>query len=202
MTSSSSPTDGARRDRKAPRTRAPRPKSQPKAPTTSREAAPARRAAEAAEGEVLLAVVTGAHGITGEVRLKVFADDLAAHRSFNGGTLTLSSFRPNKAGAIARFAEVRDRNEAEALRGQALTVARDALPPLGEGEFYVADLVGLPVVSTSGAEIGRVVGVENYGAGDLVEVETPGGRRLLAPLTPEAVPEIGARLVIEDAYVE
>lgn len=149
-------------------------------------------------GAVVLAAVTGAHGVGGEVRLKVFAEDLAAHRSFNGGALTLAALRD---GTIARFAEVRDRNAAEALRGTLLTVSRADLPALGEGEYYYADLIGLAAVSTEGEALGRVVAVENFGAGDVIEVERANGRRFMAPM--RAVPEWNAeRLVIDSAFVE
>ncbi|MFL9841931.1 ribosome maturation factor RimM [Sphingomonas sp. ST-64] len=137
---------------------------------------------------VTLAVVIGAHGVTGEVRLKVFADDLSAHRNLNGGALTLKSVRPGNNGAIARFAEVTDRNAAEALRGTELVVPRTALPPLGEGEYYHADLLGLPVVSQGGQPIGTVVAVENFGAGDVIEIEKPDGKRFMVPMRAEAVP--------------
>ena len=140
--------------------------------------------------------MTGAHGIAGEVKLKVFADDLSAFTAFNDGALTLTSLRGN----IARFAEVRDRTAAEALRGTQLTVPRDALPPLGEGEYYHADLLGLPVVSTGGAAVGRVVAVENFGAGDLIEVERDDGKRFMAPMT--AVTTIALDgLVLDAAFV-
>ena len=143
----------------------------------------------------MLAAVTGAHGVSGEVRLKVFADDLSAFTRFNGGALTLRSLR----GTIARFAEVPDRAAAEALRGTTLTVARADLPPLGDGEYYHADLIGLPVVTTAGDPAGRVVAVENFGAGDVIEIEREGGRRFMAPIS--AVPEWDAeRLVIEAAF--
>ena len=78
---------------------------------------------------VVLAAVVGAHGIAGEVRLKVFAEDLSPHKSFNDGALTLTSLRTGSNGAIARFSEVRDRTAAEALRGTTLSVPRSALPP-------------------------------------------------------------------------
>lgn len=156
---------------------------------------------------VTLAAVTGAHGVTGEVRLKLFGDGPAAfrrYRSFNDGRLTLEKLRDDgKGGVIVRFAEVADRNAAEALRGVALTVPRSALPPLPEGEYYHADLIGLPVVSTSGDDLGRCVAVENFGAGDLVEIERPDNSRFLVPMRPEAVPEWSAdRLVIEAVYAE
>jgi len=129
------------------------------------------------------------------VRLKVFADDLSAFTRFNDGALTLRSLR----GTIARFAEVGDRSAAEALRGTTLTVPRADLPPLGEGEYYHADLIGLPVVTTAGDPAGRVVAVENFGAGDVIEVERENGRRFMAPMS--AVPEWNAeRLVLDEAF--
>ena len=125
-----------------------------------------------------LAVIVGAHGIGGEVKLKLFGDDLSAYRSFNGGALTLERYRAG----IARFAEVPDRTAAEALRGTALTVPRSALPPLEEGEYYHADLIGLAVVDAEGAPLGTVAAVENFGAGDLLDVERPDGRRFMVPV--------------------
>ncbi|WP_310100624.1 ribosome maturation factor RimM [Sphingomonas sp. BE138] len=147
---------------------------------------------------MVLAAVAGAHGVAGEVRLKVFADDLAAHRSFNDGALTLVKLRD---GTIARFAEVADRNAAEALRGTVLTVPREALPPLGEGEYYHADLLGLAALSTAGEPLGTVVAVENFGAGDVVEVRRASGKTFMVPM--RAVPEWNAeRLVIDADFVE
>src|SRR3546814_19303194 len=93
------------------------------------------------------------------------------------GALTLTSVRVGSKGAIARFAEITDRTAAEGLRGTALTVPRASLPPLGEGEYYHVDLVGLPVVTDAGPPAGRVVAVEKFGAGDLLEVEDSTGRR-------------------------
>jgi 16S rRNA processing protein RimM len=147
----------------------------------------------------VLAVITGAHGIGGEVKLKFFADDLGAQRSFNDGALTLKSVR----GPIARFAEVADRTAAEALRGVELTVPRSALPPLAEGEYYHADLLGLAAVSDAGEALGHVVAVENFGAGDVVEIERPTGKRFMVPMSAQAVPEWDAeRLVVAAAFTE
>ena len=152
---------------------------------------------------VTLAVVVGAHGVTGEVRLKVFTDDLKRYKRFNGGTLTLKSLRDGNNGAIARFAEVADRNAAEAMRGTEITVPRADLPPLGEGEYYHADLLGLAVVSTDGAEIGRVVAIDNFGAGDVIEIERDGGGRFMVPMRPEAVIAWDdARLVVTAAFAD
>lgn len=151
---------------------------------------------------VTLAAIIGAHGIAGEVRLKVFADDIAAYKSFNGGALTLKSVRSGSNGAIARFAEIADRNAAEALRGTALTVPRSTLPPLEDGEYYHFDLLGLPVVSDAGEALGTVVAVDNYGAGDVLEIERPDGKRFMVPMRPEAVPEWNdERLVVDAGFV-
>ena len=153
---------------------------------------------------VTLAVIIGAHGVAGEVRLKLFAesvDSLKAHKSFNDGALTLKSVRPGNNGAIARFAEIPDRTTAERLRGTELSVPRDALPPLEPGEYYHADLIGLPCISTEGEDLGLCVAVENFGAGDVIEVERPGGKRFMVPMKPEAVPEWGERIVIDAVFV-
>lgn len=158
------------------------------------------------ECQVTLAAIIGAHGVTGEVRLKLFGEGVAAlkrHRMFNvsgyDGKLTVEKLKDDgKGGAIARFAEVVDRTAAEALRGTALTVPRSALPPLGEGEYYYADLIGLPAVSTTGEELGRCVAVENFGAGDVIEIERPDGTRFMVPMKVEAVPEwMDSRIVID-----
>lgn len=156
-----------------------------------------------ADRPVTLAVIIGAHGITGEVRLKVFADDLSSYRNFNAGALTLKALRAGSNGAIARFAEVADRNAAEALRGTELTVPRSALPPLGEGEYYHVDLIGLPAFSTADEAVGRIVAVDNFGAGDVLEIERPDGKRFMVPMRPEAVPEWNAeRLLVSESFLE
>ncbi len=158
---------------------------------------------------ITLAVIIGAHGVMGEVRLKLFAqgeESVTAHKSFTDGRLTLKSLRPGNNGAIARFAEINDRNAAEAARGTELTVLREALPPLGEGEYYHADLLGLPCVSTTGEDLGVCVAIENFGAGDVIEVERPTedgkpGKRFMVPMKPEAVPEWGERILIDALFI-
>lgn len=161
----------------------------------------------ASDKPVTLAAIAGAHGVTGEVRLKLFGEgveSLKRFRAFNDSALTLSKLRDDgKGGAIARFAEVNDRNAAEALRGTLLTVPRSALPPLGEGEYYHADLIGLAAVSTDGADLGEVIAVENFGAGDVIEIERPTGKRFMVPMRVEAVPEWNdERLVVTAAFAE
>lgn len=166
-----------------------------------------------ADRPVTLAAIAGAHGVRGEVRLKLFgegADSLRAFSHFDAGGrgLTLKSVRPANQGAVASFAEITDRSAAEALRGTLLTVPRSQLPPLAEGEYYHHDLIGLPCISTEGDAIGQVVAVENFGAGDILEIERPveagrKARRFMVPMTAQAVPEWNDRaLTINAAFVE
>ena len=158
------------------------------------------------ERHVALAAVAGAHGIGGEVRLKLFAeslDSLTRHERLFAGdrALTLKSVRGAEGGLIARFAEISDRNSAEALRGTLLTVPRDELPPLAEGEYYHADLVGLPVETDGGEPLGTVTAVENFGAGDLLDVERPNGRRALIPFRDGIADWRGDRIVADPAFL-
>ena len=156
---------------------------------------------------ITLAAIAGAHGITGEVRLKLFGDGLASlkqHKSFNNGALTLTKVRSdNKGGAVARFAEVTDRTAAEALRSTVLTITREDLPALGEGEYYYSDLIGLAAVNDAGEDLGKVVDVQNFGAGDVIEIERPNGKKFMVPMRVEAVLEWnGQRLVVTAAFAE
>jgi len=165
----------------------------------------------ATDKPVTLAAIAGAHGVAGEVRLKLFSEGVATlkrhlnrENGFNGGTLTLTALRDDgKGGAIARFAQCIDRNAAEALRGTLLTVPRSTLPPLGAGEYYHADLIGLPAVSNDGTALGTCIAVDNFGAGDVLEVRRPDGKSFMVPMRAEAVPEWDAdRLVITAAWAQ
>lgn len=162
---------------------------------------------------VTLAAITGAHGVTGDVRLKLFGEGVEAlkrYRAFNDSTLRVAKLRDDgKGGAIARFVEVVDRTAAEKLRGTALTVPRSSLPALADGEYYHADLIGLPAISTTGEPLGECIAVDNYGAGDVLEIRRPAGeggkpgKRFMVPMRPEAVPEWNdERLLIEAAFAQ
>jgi 16S rRNA processing protein RimM len=158
------------------------------------------------EKAVILAAVIGAHGIGGEVRLKLFAQDvdsLRCHNQVMAGdrTLTLKAVKAGGGAPIARFAEIADRTAAEALRGALLSVPRSALPPLEEGEYYHADLIGLGCESGEGEPLGTVVAVENFGAGDILEIELAGGRRAMVPFRPGVADLVGDRLVVDPLFL-
>jgi 16S rRNA processing protein RimM len=164
-------------------------------------------AADATRTRVCLGAIAGAHGVRGLVRIKSFTEapedlsaygplsDEAGRRRFD---VTVKS--QAKGALIAAIAGVDDRDAAEALKGTRLYVDRAALPPTEEEEFYHADLIGLNAEDRSGKAIGRVAGVQNYGAGDILEIARTDGTELLVPFTKAAVPEVdlaGGRLVVD-----
>jgi 16S rRNA processing protein RimM len=158
--------------------------------------------ADGGERRIALAAVAGAHGVKGEVRLKLFSDSaesLAAHQKLyvGGAVRRLLAVRDGGKAAVARFEGIADRGAAEALRGSLVEVDRSALPPLEEGEYYHADLIGLPCEDGDGGALGTVVAVENFGAGDLLEVELEGGKRSLIPFKP-GIADLGDRKIVLD----
>jgi 16S rRNA processing protein RimM len=157
------------------------------------------------EPQIALAAIIGAHGITGEVRLKLFAeslDSLTHHPIVRVGerVLTLQSVKPGK-NAIARFAEINDRSEAEQLRGALLTVPRSALPPLDEGEYYHADLVGLPCEDAQGGPLGTVVTVANFGAGDILEIERLDGKTSMVPFREGIADFANGKIIVDPLFL-
>ncbi|KGJ16624.1 ribosome maturation factor RimM [Paracoccus sanguinis] len=150
--------------------------------------------------------IAGAFGVRGEVRLKSFcttAEDIATY-----GTLTtedgarrfaVTLTRPVNGGLGARLSGVETKEQADALRGVTLWADRAALPALGDDEFYHADLIGLEVVDTGGASLGRVRAIHDHGAGDILEIHGQSGT-LLVPFTRAAVPtvDLSARRIVAD----
>ena len=162
----------------------------------------------AAEIERLcVGVIAGAHGVRGLVKIKSFTDDPANLTAY--GPLTDESGARRyqvavtgraKGVLLARIEGVGDRDAARALRGARLYVARAALPEPEDEEYYHADLIGLAVEDRAGAPLGRVAAVQNFGAGDILEIERPDQGTLLVPFTKAAVPLVdpaGGRVVVE-----
>jgi 16S rRNA processing protein RimM len=141
------------------------------------------------ERRIALAAVAGAQGVKGELRLKLFSDSvesLSRHDALyiGGASRRLLAVRDSGKTAVARIEGIDDRSAAEALRGSLIEVDRTSLPPLEEGEYYHADLIGLAAVDGKGNAVGTVIAVENYGAGDLLDIELEGGKRSLIPFRP------------------
>jgi 16S rRNA processing protein RimM len=146
---------------------------------------------------ILVGRVAGAFGVKGEVKIAAYTDDPGAlvryrdlKREDGSPGLTLTAGRRHKGALVGRAKEITTREEAEALRGLGLYLARDILPEPDEDEFYLADLIGLRVVDVDGAEIGRIKDVRNFGAGDLLEIAPQTGPTWWLPFTKAAVPEV------------
>lgn len=155
---------------------------------------------------ITLAAIAGAHGVRGELRLKLFtdsADNLAQHATVFIGDKEhrLLSAKPAGKGAVARLEGVDDRSAAEALRGKLVEVDRSALPPLEKGEYYHADLIGLPCVGRDGQPLGSVAAVENFGAGDLLEIEREDGTRTLIPFKPGIADLEEGEVTVDPAFL-
>jgi 16S rRNA processing protein RimM len=146
---------------------------------------------------ILVARVAGAFGVRGELRITTFTEDPMALTTYRrlvredgSPGLTLSGARPAKGGIVARAKEVADRDQAEAMRGLKLFISRADLPAPEEDEFYLADLIGLSVETPQGEPMGVVRSVQNFGAGDLVEIQPAAGAAWWLPFTRENVPEV------------
>jgi 16S rRNA processing protein RimM len=157
---------------------------------------------------VVLGVILGAHGVRGEVRLKSFTADPTAIAHYGAVRMGerreevfIRNLRRSKQGFIAALEGICDRNAAQMLKGLELHVPRHRLPPAEEGETYVADLVGLAAMQRDGSLVGKVVGMANFGAGDLLEIALPDpAKTIFIPFVKAMVPEIdlaAGRIVID-----
>ena len=160
----------------------------------------------ATDTRIALAAVAGAHGVRGEVKLKLFGDSidsLARQPSLTvgGKPLLLKDVRAGNKTAIARFEGVASREAAEALRGSLVEIDREALPPLIDGEYYHADLVGLQCVDGAGVAIGTVAAIEDFGAGELLDIEKADGKRSLIPFRDGVADLVDGRIILDPEFL-
>ena len=126
---------------------------------------------------ILVGKIVAPQGIRGEVRVQSFADKPSDFKKltvlsqrFGVGDFEFVRVVPNSNVVIAKIRNVVDRNMAETLRGTELFVERNSLPPVKDGEYYQADLIGFSVVR-DGNVIGTVSCFQNFGAGDIIELD-------------------------------
>ena len=157
--------------------------------------------------QICVARIGAAHGVRGAVKLWTFTEDPLAVKRY-GPLLTkdgarqfeVTHAREAKGHLVATLKGIATREDAERLNGVELYIARDQLPETDEGEYYHADLIGLAAVTAADALIGRVIGIHNFGAGDIIEIAPPHGATMLLPFTNAVVPSVdvaGGRVVIE-----
>jgi len=160
----------------------------------------------AADRLIAVGRVAGAFGVRGEVRITAFTEEPLALARFRelkrqdgSPGLTILSAREAKGGIVCRCPGVETKEQADALRGLRLFIPRDALPEPDEDEFYLADLIGLAVVTPEGETLGKVKSVQDFGAGDILEImPAGGGPTWYLAFTRETVPRVdiaGGQLV-------
>lgn len=147
--------------------------------------------------DILLAVIGAAHGIKGEVRVKSFTGDPLAFGDYGklhdgqGRKYEVINARLSKNVVVTRFKGIDSREKAEALSGIELFVDRERLPAVeDEDEFYMSDLIGLDVVSPDGTRLGTIKDVQDFGAGDILEIKPLSGPSEMFPFTREIFPEV------------
>jgi 16S rRNA processing protein RimM len=157
---------------------------------------------------VCVARIVAPHGLYGALKLRCFTEqaaDVAAYGPVydqdGGRRFELTVLGPARGGVVLARAEgIDDRTAAEALRGTELSVPRASLPDLEPDEFYHADLEGLVALRADGVRLGTVRNLENFGAGDLIEIAADDGRVLSLPFDRQTVPVVdlaAGRLVVE-----
>lgn len=156
--------------------------------------------AKTSEARVCLGAFAGAHGVRGAVLIKAFTEvpaDIAAygpvHSEDGTQSFRLSVTGQKKGGVIAKVEGIETRDEAQALKGTRFYVGRDKLPEPDEEEFYYADLIGLHAEKEDGEPLGTVKAVQDFGGGDLLEIQPARGATVFVPFTSEAVPNVDIR---------
>jgi 16S rRNA processing protein RimM len=154
--------------------------------------------------DVLLATIIGAQGLKGGVKVKLFTatpKGLARYdvlHTSQGRKLKIAAYQPTREGeAVIAFEGIVDRSAAEALKGEKLFIDRAELPEPGEDEFYHADLIGLEARDSEGRVLGKVSGLHNYGASDVIELTRADGDSVLLAFSKQTVPTLN----IEAGYI-
>ena len=154
----------------------------------------------ASDPRVCLGVIVGVKGIAGEVRVKSFTEvpaDVGRYgpvESEDGSkTWDLRVVGEAKGVVVAKLKGISDRDQAEGLRGEKLFVSRAKLPQPEAGTYYHSDLVGMAVELTTGESKGKVVGVYNFGAGDIIEVGDGQTATMMVPFSAAAIAEVNVK---------
>ncbi len=153
--------------------------------------------------------ITTAHGVRGLVKVRCFNDNPETLENYaplftseNGSDSVCLTLKHQAGGAlVAEIEGITDRDQAEKMRGTGLWVDRSTLPEIEEeGQYYHVDLIGLSVVDKDNNPVGKIIAVENFGAGDLFEIKPPMGPSFYLPFINDYVTKIDipAGLIIAD----
>ncbi len=155
------------------------------------------------DGMVLIAEIGAPNGVRGDVRIKIFGDNPAALTAYGplqdaaGKQFKILKSRPAKTVHICQIEGLTDRSQAESLTRTRLYIARESLPEPDADEFYYVDLIGLKVQLDDGSDMGTINAVQDFGAGDIIEIRLPNDTLIMIPFSKEAVPEVR----VKDGYI-
>jgi 16S rRNA processing protein RimM len=149
-----------------------------------------------ADNRLLCAKVTRTHGVRGEVKLIMFADGpeffdgLKRLYSKDGTAYDILSLHEHKGMLIASFEGIDTIEKAEKIKNTELYADRGDLKPLPDGRYYIADIIGLKVITDEGRFLGEIVDVLKTGSNDVYTVKAESGKEHLIPVTDEVVLDI------------
>lgn len=156
---------------------------------------------------IFVAQVGAAHGVQGEFKLISHMDDPASILEYDPllnekgqPVLSITAAREHKGALLVRAKEAPDRTAVEKLKGLKLYIDRADLPEPDEDEYYITDLIGMAVVDINGQAVGKVANVENFGAGDLLDIKPVEGANFYLLFIEENVPEVrlSDRVIVVD----
>ncbi len=144
---------------------------------------------------IVVGVIRSAWGLRGDVSVEPLSD--APDRFAPGGVLHLKGkptrierARPSKRGLLLKLDAVADRTQAEALRGERLTILPDQAAPLPDGVYYHYQIIGMRVQTDAGEPLGVITEIIVTGGNDVYVIAKPGSRDLLIPALPDVVLDV------------
>ena len=146
--------------------------------------------------EIIIGKIVAPHGVRGDIRILPLTEkpdlflDLEYLLLEGGKKLTVKNARFQKRMILVTTKEITSMNEAELLRDKNIYIKAEDLPELEEDEFYVADLVGIPVYDLEGNQIGTFKDSLSTGSNDVYIIAVPGAKDILVPALKEYFKEI------------
>ncbi|RTK92647.1 MAG: 16S rRNA processing protein RimM [Rickettsiales bacterium] len=157
---------------------------------------------------ILVGVISGAHGIKGDVLIRSFTKPFSNIFSLNitdieGNKLKIKKITEKKQGTIiSRIESCINRNQAESLKGTSLYCHKENMPKLDDDEYYYNDLKNIPIFNEEGQKIAIVLGIVNFGAGDIVDIKFDNNKEEMLPFTKQFFPKIEKDyIVLANSYL-
>jgi 16S rRNA processing protein RimM len=152
------------------------------------------------------------HSLSGEIGHLLKLESVIVSKDGNEKVLQIEECAPASPAVLMRFNGIDTPEKAKTLVGAQLIVNREQAAPLNEGEFYIEDMKGLPVVTennltacgANGQVLGHITDIIEGGGGELVDIELSGGEKKLVPFRHEFFPELNpekGRVVLQNLWI-